>query len=555
GEPSSGDLLEGVDLTWSRVQGGDAVRAKVDDAIRAFDVREPSRIVPALLEIDRALDGVGDADWASAKRRELHEIVRAATGLWIEALATRATVVPGEEIPVVATAIARAGVPVTLESVRVTHSADAAAAPSALPPNEPVKRTVTTRVPAGARYTQPFWLEERPGKGRFTVADRAIACEAEGPPALAAKFALTIGGRRIELETPVAYRWVDPVRGELEQVVEIVPPVTVEVSHALVFPDARPRAVRATVRAGADGAKGTLRLRAPAGWAVTPAEAEIALAKREDEREVTFTITPPEAPADATLSAEVEIGGARVSRSRVRIDHPHVRAQTLFPPADVRLVRVDVARVGSRVGYVEGAGDEVPGVLEQLGYDVAVISDEELERGDLAGFDAIVTGVRAYNVRPRMRALQPKLLRWVEDGGTLVVQYNTSADLVTDALGPFPLQLSRDRVTVEEAPVRLVVPEHAVLRTPNRIGASDFDGWVQERGLYFAGKWDPRYEAPLSTGDPGEPAKEGSLLVARHGKGVFVYTSLAFFRQLPAGVPGALRLFANLVSARADHHG
>jgi hypothetical protein len=195
-----------------------------------------------------------------------------------------------------------------------------------------------------------------------------------------------------------------------------------------------------------------------------------------------------------------------------------------------------------------GSGDQGPEALEQMGFDVTLLDDDDVENAELVRFDAIVAGVRAYNTRPRLRGLQRRLLDYVSAGGRLVVQYNTAEPALQNSLGPHPFQISRERVTVEEAPVGMKSPDHPLLTGPNRIGPADFEGWVQERGLYFASPWDARYDAVLSSHDPGEPARDGGLIFARHGKGVFVYTGYAFFRQLPAGVPGAWRLFANLVS-------
>ena len=262
-----------------------------------------------------------------------------------------------------------------------------------------------------------------------------------------------------------------------------------------------------------------------------------------------FTVIPPAGPAAGTVRAEATVDGATFSHDVVRIDYPHIPPIALAPAAEARLVREDTLVRAKRIGYVMGSGDEVPEALRQLGLEVTLLSDEELATAPLGRYDAIVAGVRAYNTRKRLATVQSRLLDYVKDGGTYVVQYNTSQELVTPDAGPFPLKLSRDRVTVEEAPVRLLDPDHPLLSVPNRIGPRDFEGWVQERGLYFPGSWDERYEALLAMADPGEKETKGALLVARHGKGTFVYTGLAFFRQLPAGVPGAYRLFANLVSA------
>jgi len=233
---------------------------------------------------------------------------------------------------------------------------------------------------------------------------------------------------------------------------------------------------------------------------------------------------------------------------RVRIDYPHIPLQTLFPPARARLARLDLVCGGKRIGYVMGSGDDVPRTLRPLGYQVDLLSDEDLAGADLGVYDAVVVGIRAFNTRPRLAQLKGRLLDYVAQGGTEVVLYAVDQGLVTEALGPYPFKVSRDRVTEETAPMTLLAPTHPVLNWPNRIGPADFEGWVQERGLYYARDWDPRYTAILAAGDTGEKPLAGGLIVANHGKGFFVYTGLAFFRQLPEGVPGAYRLFANLLA-------
>ena len=244
-----------------------------------------------------------------------------------------------------------------------------------------------------------------------------------------------------------------------------------------------------------------------------------------------------------------EVEGKTYGRGLTRIEYPHIPIQTLFPPAEVKLVRFDLRKTGTHIGYIAGAGDDVPAALRQVGYDVTLLSDDMLAAGALSRFDAIVVGVRAYNTNPRMPFHYKKLMDYIAAGGTLVVQYNTNNYIskVTAPIGPLRFSISHDRVTDENAGVEFTAKDHAVLERPNRITAADFAGWVQERGLYFADSWDPKYETVLSMRDPGETASQGSLLLLRHGKGAFIYTGLAFFRQLPAGVPGAYRLFANLI--------
>jgi hypothetical protein len=419
----------------------------------------------------------------------------------------------------------------------------------ALTPNQPIAITARIPVPRDQALTHPYWLRRPALEGSFEVDDPSAIGRPDDPPAFAARLTLSVAGERLELEAPVVYRWTDRVQGERYRRLEVVPPATCRFDQGVhLFTDARPREVRLVVEGSDPALAGVVRLRVPSGWRAEPAEAPVRFEER-GVHELRFTVTPPAGPGSGTVAAEIEIGGRAYGHRLQTIDYPHIPVQTLFPRAEARLVRADVRRHGERIGYLMGSGDEVPEALRQMGFQVTLLSDDEVEQGDLGRFDAIVAGVRAYNTRPRLLALQPRLLDYVKAGGRLVVQYNTNERALNDRLGPYPFTLSRERVSQERAEMRMREPAHPLLATPNRIGAADFEGWVQERGLYYASPADPRYEAPLSSNDAGEEPRDGGLLFARHGKGAFVYTGLAFFRQLPAGVPGAYRLFANLVSA------
>ncbi len=373
----------------------------------------------------------------------------------------------------------------------------------------------------------------------------------------------------------VAFKWTDPVAGERYRPLEVTPVVSVlPDTPLLMFPGGVARAVTVKLTAGAPAASGRVRPEAPAGWVVEPAAAPFALAGKGSQASLTFQVRPPtgkDAPPPALAKtgplrffAEVA-GGARLSRGVVRIVHDHIPIQTLLVDAKVRLVPLALATGGTRIGYVPGPGDEVPASLRRVGYEVGLLGDDALAAGApaLARWDAIVIGVRAFNTNERLRAAHAALMSYVEGGGVLVVQYNTNNRLapLTTPIGPWPFDISQKRVTDETAAVAFAPATHAAhaphpaLTTPNRIDGHDFEGWVQERGLYFADKWDPRYETPLAMHDPGEPPLPGGLLWGRHGKGVFVYTGLAFFRQLPAGVPGAYRLFANLLAGGMARRG
>ena len=380
--------------------------------------------------------------------------------------------------------------------------------------------------------------------------DQTLVGRPENAPPLVARFTVRVAGESIPFESPVVFRRTDPVKGEVYRPFEIVPPVTANFDDKVyAFGGGAPKTLRVTLVAGAPKVSGSLRLKAPSGFHVSPAEVLFELAAKGEERGIVFTVTPPAGHAAGTLAAETTVGGKTASRALARVDYPHIPVQTLFPPAEAKVLRIDVKAPHLPVGYVMGSGDAGPDALRQLGYSVTLLSDDELEAGDLSRYAAIVAGIRAFNTRPRLKQAEKRLEAYAEGGGTVVVQYNTTGDLVTDKLGPWPIKLSRDRVTVEEAPVTFLKPGSPILNFPNKLTPADFDGWVQERGLYFAGSWDPKYETVLATHDPGEGDKPGGLLYAKVGKGAWVYTGYAFFRQLPAGVPGAYRLFVNLVSA------
>jgi len=397
-----------------------------------------------------------------------------------------------------------------------------------LAPNQPLTVTRSIRIPDDAPLTQPCWL------GRGQAPPSPLAGLPEGPEAFTATFRLEAEGVPFDLVVPVQYRFRDPVLGERYSPFTVMPPVMVNLpEQVLILPDGAPRTVALDVVAGRGPVEGSLDLVLPQGWKVEPASVPFSLAK----------------PGSATLDVRVTLGAKTLpARSRVRIDHPHIPLQTFFPPAQAKVVRLDLKRDGRRIGYVMGSGDEVPKALRPLGYEVDLLSDEDLAGGDLAKYDAIVVGIRAFNTRPRLAQLKDRLLAYVAAGGTEVVLYTVDQGMVTPDLGPYPFKVSHDRVTEETAPMTFLAPDSPVLNWPNRITAEDFEGWVQERGLYYARDWDSRYTAVLAAGDTGEKPLAGGLLVANHGKGHFVYTGLAFFRQLPDGVPGAYRLFANLLA-------
>ncbi|HJQ35224.1 MAG TPA: PIG-L family deacetylase [Pyrinomonadaceae bacterium] len=554
GEPASKDIFDGVDMTWRRFAGGEAVGQLLEEAASKYDAANPAASLPLLLRARRELDKLPkDEPLLEAKRAALAEVIRDAAGLWVEAVAAEPYVTPGGEVKVTTTIVNRSGTPLRLETVGAS-SAGVDVLRAELKSNEPLSRETTLRVPVGAEYSQPYWLRETPVNNLFRIEDHSLLGAPEGPPALSVPVNVIFGedAEAVRFQVPVQYRWTDRVNGDMYRPVVVVPEVAVSLEEkTLVFPDRQPKQVRVILRDNtAADASGNVRLRLPAGWTSSPAEASVTLKGRGEELRASFNVTPPAGASVAALDAEFVSGGKTFTQGVTEIDYPHIPRQTLFPEAEAKLVRVDLQRKGQHIGYVMGSGDEVPEALRQVGYDVTLLSDEDLEAADLSRFDAVVTGVRAYNTRAALRRQQARLLQYVERGGTLVVQYNTPDRTLEGAqLGPFPFKLTQDRVTDETAPLTMLAPADALLNAPNKITPADFQGWVQERGLYFASDWDARYTPLFESHDPGSAELRGSTLVARQGKGTYVFTALAFFRQLPAGVPGAYRLFANMISA------
>ncbi|MFB3777088.1 MAG: PIG-L family deacetylase [Bryobacteraceae bacterium] len=553
GEPATGDVFSGIDTSWNRLSGGAEVGKILGEAARAFDPEQPDKTIPLLLKARPLIAALKDP-WASLKLQELDEAIALCAGLYLDASTERYMVTPGETLQVNFEATNRSRFPLAIKAVRLEGLNGAPAeefAPAALEYNRPDRRSLKVTIPKDEPYSQPYWLRKQGNGFTYVVEDQQMVGEAETPPVLRAKFRIQAGSQEIEFTRPVVRRYVDRVAGETTRPLVVAPPVAVSISDPVVmFPDAKAKPVEVLLSANSSGQSGEVRLEAPQGWRVQPASAPFKLDAEDEETVVAFQVTPPTDSATVEIRAVARVDGREIS-SGVRVfGYEGIPPQTIFPASAARLVRADVRTLARRIGYVMGAGDEVPHALEQLGCEVTLLGAGDLARGDLARFDAIVTGVRAFNVRADLAANQQRLMDYVEKGGTLVVQYITPDQRTpVGRFSPYPIRLGGSRVTLEDAPVAILDPKHPLVASPNRIGEDDFRGWVQERGLYFAAEWDKRYETPFESHDPSEAPQPGITLYTRYGKGAYVFTAFAMFRQLPAGVPGAFRIFANLLSA------
>jgi len=545
------DPLAGLDFTWARHPGTEALRKRIAEAQRAFVPAHPERLLPHLAKVHAALSALpADNPDKAYKLAELEDLLLACAGLVLDARAKTPIAIPGEPLAIAATAVARVPSDPADKPARIaaTFPDGTRTEARALAFNQVDLREHTLTV--DAPHSTPYWLRAPQAGGLFSPAPPFDGTAPTGPADLSVRFSIELAGVAFERAVPVRHGWVDPVHGERFRPVEVLPPVTLTpTSDVRMFPGAAARTVDVRVRAHGAKRTGEVRLAAPAGWKVAPASRAFTL-EAEGETLVHFDVTPAgAAPVELALTAVT--AGVTVSRAEAVIDHLHVPRTTILSPATIRAIPLDLAIGGAQIGYIAGAGDAVAQSLEQVGYQVTVLEPAALGREDLSRFSAIIAGIRAYNVAPELRHHHLALMRYVEGGGTYLVQYITSTrfrPLGDMPIGPFPFTIDQGRVTDERAELRALDPAHPALTTPNRLVPGDYAGWVQERGLYFADTWDPRYVPLFSANDMGDKPLEGGVITARHGKGAFVYTGLAFFRQLPEGVPGAYRLLANLLA-------
>ena len=415
--------------------------------------------------------------------------------------------------------------------------------------NQPGSRDSEQTLPAGTPVTQPYWLREEGTPGLFHVGDPSLIGRPENPPVFPVQQVFEVGGETLVIADEPMQVTSDQSGKETRRKLDVIPPVSLRFDSevALLAPRSS-HALEVEVIAARANASGTVRLELPPGWKAVPAIQNFQLKNAGDKIPLDFTISAPAQPATAKIGAVAEVGGQSYRNDRAEISYSHIPLQLLQPVAKLKVVSLDLQIRGKKiVGYLPGAGDSIADNLQEMGYTVVPLDDNSFTPEKLSGLDAVVIGVRAFNVRPHLQEQLPALFAYVEKGGTVIAQYNRPDNKIA-RIAPYDLHLSNDRVTDENAAVTFLAPDHPVLNTPNKITQADFAGWVQERGTYFPDKWDEHFTPILACNDAGEEPLKGSLLVAQYGKGYFVYTGLVFFRQLPAGVPGAYRLFANLVS-------
>ncbi len=548
GDEPEEDIFEGIDTSWGRVKGGKKVAAYVEEALMSYDPKNPALIIPDLVQAYNAMEGIKDEYWKALKQNEVKQIIKACAGMYLEIKADQFAYCPGDSIKLSVEAINRSDADFTLSAIDF-KGLQSYQIGQKLFNNRPYNSDKKYVLGSDLAYSDPYWLQEPGTLGMYKVFEDDLIGTPENAPALNATVTILIGETYLDYEIPIIYKRNDPVDGEVYRPVEITPPVFVNISEKVyVFGNGESKEIDVVVVAGRDSIQGDLSLEVPKGWKIQPESCEVALDSKDMESHYKFILTPPAKQSSGDLKANVKIGEATYKNGLVRIEYDHIPVQALYPESSAKIVKIELEKRGSKVGYIQGPGDDIPASLMQVGYDVAELTNGEIEAENLAAYDAVIVGIRAFNTNDKLKFQKEELYEYVKNGGTVIVQFNTAHRLVTEEFAPLPIKLSRDRVSVEEAEIRVLMPDHPVLNSPNKITEADFADWVQERGLYFPTEWDESYDAVLSSNDPSEDPLDGGLLVGKYGEGYFVYTSYSWFRQLPAGVPGAYRIFTNLIS-------
>jgi LmbE family N-acetylglucosaminyl deacetylase len=554
--PPTQDIFEGINTSWTRVEGGAPIGELLAGVDQRYRADNPAASVPDLLQAMQMIKKLPEGHWKNQKLADIKQVIRGCLGLYLEATAAEPTATPGDALKLRFEAINRSNHNVQLVALTLRPGLLDTLLAAPLPNNKGLVLERSVRIPADAPNTAPFWLQKNATLGMYNVEQQELRDAPETPRYAKALWTLSVNGIPLELETDLAYKVEESAIGEVWRPFEVLPPVFVEFTEPSYLFTARDRRVSLRVKAGRDNLKGVVRLMAPdRGWAASgengPAPQTFEFKRKGEEKIFHFVVSAQVENSATTLTAGVEVDGRVYSARLATVKYDHIPQQSVLLPATAHAARTDLRVKSTNIGYYMGAGDDIPTALRQMGCTVTLLEDKDFANPEnLARFDAILLGVRAYNTKTELAFHQAKLFEYVQNGGTLVTQYNTNFDWVVPdhQVAPFPLKVSRARVTEEMADMRFLLPEHPALNTPNKISARDFEGWVQERGLYFPSEWDKAFAAPLSCNDTGEKAQDGALLIAQHGKGHFVYTGISFFRQLPAGVPGAYRLFANLIS-------
>ncbi|WP_298536960.1 PIG-L family deacetylase [uncultured Algibacter sp.] len=542
------NVFSGIDTSWNRVLGGSAIGDILYDVEDNFNFSNPAIHIPQLIKAYKLLQNIEDDHWKTRKTKELKEIIEMCAGLYLEASAESNWSTANESIKLDLEVLNRSTTPITLLSITNSSGVN-------IPKNIELKNNTrflfeeNLKIKSSQQPTTPYWLNKKGTLGMYVVEDSKLIGLPETPPVYKIDFNVLIDNVPFTFTKNIVHRFSKPDKGELYRPFEIIPEVSAKITEqVIIFDTDEQHEVHVIVKSGHDNLEGSIELCHPKNWNVFPKSQRVSIAHKGEEQNIVFTVIPPKTGSEGFIGPIVHVDDKTYTKELIEIDYDHIPFQTVLLPSESKVVRLDIKKTGENIGYIQGAGDVVPESLEQIGYNVRILKLDDINPETLNRFDAVVVGIRAFNTIDELQFKQKQLFDFVAQGGNMIMQYNTNYRLKAEKLTPYELNLSRDRVTDENAEVRFLAPKHEILNTPNKITQKDFEGWTQERGLYFPNSWSSEFTPILSMNDKGETAKEGSLLVAKYGKGYFIYTGLSFFREFPAGVSGAYRLFANMLS-------
>ncbi len=550
------DMFQGINTTWTRIPEGHKIQAILRPIEENFDFKNPAIHLTDLLRAYALIQQIDDPFWREQKTEQIIHLIKEISGLYLAFEADTAYATPGEKIRTKLKLLVRNHSLFGVEEVQIKGAKRVTLIvnkPLELNKNQTI--SIQLEILETTPLSNPYWLNQSPSLGMYQVEDQSLIGLPESSPPISARILLNVGDIQVPFELPLVYRYAKPDKGELWERFKVAPPISVSLSNDVVlFSDQSTKEVVVNVQSFAPNQKGEISLHLPEEWKVEPLTHSFELVEEGQRVSLKFTVSPPENATEATATIEAKIDAKSYTKNIVSVSYDHIPAQQVLVPAKAKFVRLDLRKSGEYIGYIMGAGDKLPESLEAIGYHVELLEPSKITTDALKKYDAVILGVRALNVIEGLALKKQELLDYVSQGGVLISQYKTANRRGNNeiSIAPFPLTNSSDRVTEENAVVKLLQPNHPVLTFPNKITEKDFEGWVQERGLYFPNRWDKSYIPILEMHDQSEASKKGSLLVAPLGDGYFVYTGLSFFRELPAGVPGAYKLITNIISLGAN---
>ena len=549
GDTASNALFESLDFSWDRISKNAAIKSLTSEIIRNFSISAPSQSIPRLLKLRTAISQLEDEHWKKIKMKEVEDLILQCSGLYIEMTTLSSKKSNEDSVFFNLEIINRSNIKMKLKSISCKDFNFHKKLSKPLKENQKNVLKNKAIVPAKLPISQPYWLEKPAFLGAYNVDSLQLIGKAENNPSAEFLISVEVGDATIEYKRPLVFKWNDPVKGEQNKNWVVCPKVTANIDQkVMIFSDESTQKILVTVAAHSANQKGDINIIHPQGWKVI-GPTEYSLKTVDEELVLEYFISPLKNANSGTLKVQINGTDAHAINTIV---YDHIPEQRWFPKSELQLVHLNLTTVPKKIGYLMGAGDLVDQHLKILKYDVKQITTKDLTLKDLKNFDVVITGVRFFNVEEKAPYISNLLLKYVKEGGNLVVQYNTSYRLKTKDFYPYPLQISRDRVTQEDAQVTFLNNSHPVMNFPNKLAKDDFNNWVQERGLYFPDAWSKEYQPIFSWNDFNEKPKKGSLLIAKYGKGYYTYTGISFFRQLPAGVSGAYKLLVNIISLNND---